>query len=294
MSGYNTECPACHELSYYFTPHNNFGYCFRPSCGYYCGSDITSARIITRSKYKEEIRAYYTKMSHYYHSCLTKEAEQYLLNRGYTLELIQKKKIGYCPPGKSHLYKGIIPQEAGLSLKNGNGFFADRITFPYIVNDTEISDIRARYITKKREEVKYKSPYNSYYQRWSDYPYNYYLHNNQKLLLTESEIKADIAVSLGYACIGLPGMNIWKSGWVIKDTQEVTIVFDNQRRNYNQVQKSIENAANHFTNVKVAVLPLLGKDKAEIDTFVLEQGKDFFDMVIRNAIPYESWRKLQQ
>lgn len=294
--GYNAECPVCpSDHAFYYTPHNNFGYCF--ACGYKTtNSDYTQIEL-ERSPRLEEIREYYSKMTMYYHSSLTKKALDYLYSRGYTDHFIKEKMIGYCPTGVSHLYSAEIASLAGLAKKDGSGFLQDRITFPYIVSHAPffVSDIRGRALSK--QEVKYLSPHGYNYTRGSDYLYNHYLMNmpsdaTGRLLLCESEIKADIALLYGFNAVGLPGMTVWKRGFIQREDQEIIICFDNQKHNYEKVQDSIKKVASRLSSVKVATLPLYG-DKSEVDTFIPKYGKELFAVIINNSLRYEDWLRLQ-
>jgi hypothetical protein len=292
MSGYKTECPQCGGLNYYYTSHNDFGYCFSPTCGYYSRAANTQTEK-KRSNKRDDIRQYYTKLTNYYHSCLSKEHRQFLYSRGYTDELIERKLIGYCPPGTSHLYRDDIAKEAGLVTANSEGFLKERIIFPYICtfNPLRITDLRGR--KTQGNGIKYLSPYGGDYKRWSDYPYNYYLHTSKRIIITEAEIKSDIGLLHGYSIVGLPGMTQWKSGFIPRDNQEIVVCFDNQRE-YRNVIEAIKRLNKHLCEFKVATLPLFGEQKAEIDTFIPKYGKDLFDNIIQNALPFNKWLALQR
>ena len=293
MSGYKTDCPQCGGLNYYYTPHNEFGYCFSPECGYHSRTEYKNYEPV-RSEKREEIRQFYLKMTQYYHSCLTREMRQFLYQRGYTDQLIDQKLIGYCPPGKSHLYRDSIAKEAGIANTQGEGFLKDRIIFPYICsyNPLTITDLRGRRI--KQEGIKYLSPYGGDYKRWSDYPYNCYLHKKSKLIITEAEIKADIGLVHGYNIMGLPGMTQWKRGFIPLDNQEIIVCFDNQQQGYKNVVAAIKKLNTKLCDFKIATLPLLGAEKAEIDTFIPKYGRVLFDSVINAALPFNQWLALQR
>lgn len=289
--GYKTTCPKCGGDNFYITPENGKSYCFSPSCNYYKNEYTETKEERIRSDYIDDIRAFYNKAAQYYHSALDKRALQYLYKRGLTDDTIQQLKIGYCPKGKSPLYTGTIPEEAGLSI-NGAAFLADRITFPYMYTNEIITEIRGRAITETT--IKYLSPRKSAYYRGADYPYNYHMRNAQKIILTEGEIKADLAVQTGYATMALPGMGTWKSGFKQQPDQQVIILFDSQSNNTRDTRAAIIKASQQLDEPLIATLPLFGEKKMDIDQFILTYGKIGFDTVVNSALSFNTWKRLQR
>jgi len=290
MKGYKTTCPVCGGNNYWYTPNNDMGHCFSPSCKYteIHGKHAIKKRV--RSDSVIEIRDYYKLAAMYYHSSLDTRAISFLHERGFTDSTIQDRQIGYVPPGKSPMYKDPIAKEAGLADAKNSAFLADRVVFPYFKNKDTIIDIRGRAIDQN-EEIKYKSPFNDSYYRGAIYPYNYDLRNNARIIITEGEIKADIACQIGFPCLALPGMGSWRHGFIQED-QEIVILFDTQE-NQREVIAAIRTIAKHIDNPFIATLPLLGKKKIDIDTFILRYGKDIFAGIINTAIPYTTWNTLQ-
>ncbi len=294
MNSYKTECPACHHDTFYVTPINGIGYCFREVCKHLEFNGQVRKKDRVRSEYIVEIREKYKDAAKYYHSSLDTNALQYLYKRGFNDKTIKDLMIGYCPHGTGPLYKDTIAKEAGLAIDK-KAFLGGRITFPYFRTKDMITDIRARAIDPE-EELKYKSPFGDVYYRGAMYPYNYHLRDSKIILITEAEIKADIAYQLGYAAMGLPGIGAWRQGFIQDDDQEVIIVFDNESNPDTQrnVIAAIRRISHKLIKPKIAVLPLFdGEKKAEIDTFVNKHGGKLFTHIINNALDYTTWNDLQ-
>lgn len=291
MSSYKTECPKCAGNALYVTPHNGVSYCFK--CGYYENDSKEEViRYKERSPHLLDIRDFYTGIAKYYHSCLTKEARSFLYQRGYDDTLIERKLIGFCPLGKSTIYASNISKLAGLAGVKNHAFLAGRITFPYYKGGI-VTDIRGRSMNK--HEIKYLSPYGDSYARGADYPYNYNSTvDNDIIVLTEGEIKSDLSDKVGIPTIGLPGMRIWKNGFVQREDQQIVICFDSQAENSADVDRAIYQIAQHIDRPKIATLPLMGQSKMDIDTFILQFGGDLYKMVINAAIDFDYWLKLKR
>jgi DNA primase len=285
MAGRKEECPECGGSNFYITNHNNLGYCF--NCTYTAHIDRSEHHSsLSRSPLLDHIRDYYDRMSNYYHSCLTPEVTAWLYQRGFTDSTIVQLRIGYCPDDSAIWYRTDVARNAGLAVQ-GKAFFANRVTFPYIGFDGVISDIRARTLEKTVEQ-KYKSPRHSAYFRGADYPYNYFLSKNKTLVLTEGEIKAAIAWQHGYPTIALPGMNTWRKGFRQQYGQDVIILLDTQPEQRYTIARAVINIAFNFDTCRVATLPSLGKEKMDIDSFLL-QAPDLFPCILQAALPYETW-----
>lgn len=294
MAGYKTDCPnpSCSGKNFYVTPDNGFGYCFNCQHSERDSDHKDSPKTVSTNV--EAIRTLYTQAARYYHSALDKDAYAYLTQRGFNDKTIKDLQIGYCPTGKSPMYKGIIAKEAGLTTYDQSAFLANRITFPYLSEDGTVTDIRGRSLDPL-DEQKYRSLLGSSYYRGALYPYNYHLHTTaRRIILTEGEIKADIAYQLDYPTMALPGMNIWRSGFKPDANKEYILLYDTQRMNYHNVQSAIIKTAQRITGIKIATMPLMGKEKQDIDTFILTYGKAAFEMVINSALDFDVWYSLQR
>lgn len=294
MKSYKTQCSQCGGDNLYVTPDNGMAYCF--NCKHVeKDNNARYSKQRRRSDNVGEIRQYYTEMASYYHGCLDGDSRNFLYGRGYTDETIQHLQIGYIPQGIHPLYRNPIAIESGLATKRYEAFLGGRISFPYFKNSTTVTDIRARALTSDNE-IKYKSPFNDAFYRGAIYPYNYQLVKKAKrVLVTEGEIKAGIAVQANFTTIGLPGILAWRDGLIQEDDQEYVIVFDNETKPNVQrdVIAAIRRVSLHLMNVKVAVLPIFDGGKAEIDTFINKFGASLFGNIIDNALDYKDWDALQ-
>jgi DNA primase (bacterial type) len=295
MKSYKATCPICGHDSFYITPDNGMGYCFRPECKHTEFNGKAQRKQRVRSDNVVEIRAVYKELAWYYHGALDSRARKYLHKRGFTDKTIEDLQIGYCPTGTLPLYRDPIAKEAGLSTAKNEAFLGDRITFPYFKDKNTVTDIRGRAIDAN-EELKYKSPFGDGVFRGAIYPYNYHLRQNTHIIIAEAEIKADIAYQLGYAAMGIPGIGSWRTGFVQEDRQRVTIVFDNESNPETQksVIAAVKKVAGQLIKPYIAVLPIFeGEKKAEIDVFILQHGGELFASIVDNALDYKTWTALQ-
>lgn len=286
MTGYKDICPKCHKDNLWITPANGVSYCFTPGCDY---KQYGTFDEITYepSKHIDEIRDYYTEITEYYHTCLDNRAEQYLLQRGITHHTINTYKIGYVPSDVHISYTSWIAQESGIAYDQRLGYapsLADRIVFPYWYKGN-VTDIRGRSFD---DDLRYKSAYGKVHFRGAIYPFNMDKSKAKVILFTEGEIKALLAEQAGYECIAVPGITMWRDGFTPCDNQRVIIVMDNQRK-HKGIKKAIMKIANRFDDVYVASLPLFGKEKQDIDSYILEYGYDSFRRVIDSALDYNTW-----
>lgn len=287
---FKTDCPTCTGNDFYVTPHNGLGFCFH--CGHWERDGQVDYKPRVRSDHIPEIRNMYAQATTYYHSALDGAARKFLINRGFTDSTIERFQIGYCPLGKNPMYKDPIAQEAGLATSIQTGFLAGRITFPYFYDDSTITDIRGRSLDPS-DPLRYKSPYNDGFYRGADHPYNYHLRCNKRIILTEGEIKADIATQIQYPAMALPGIMSWRDGLTYDPNTEYTIIFDSQRQ-MRDVRRAIAKIAEKLNNPRIGTIPLFGKEKQDIDGFIMEYGVSSFKDVVDSALPYDEWKALQR
>lgn len=275
MSSYKTTCPKCKGENFYVTPHNNTKYCF--NCGYLEKSG--ERQEIVQSEHIETIRGIYTELAQYYHSCLDKEHITYLHARGITDRAIEHFKIGFCPSSHHKLYSHPISTESGIALKK-KPFLADMIIFPYWFGDI-VTDMRGRSI-----HGGYKTCFNGTYFRGAELPYNVNDEGKQ-VILAESEIKTIAAWQVGYTAWGIPGINAHRI--VLHDN--IIICFDNQKEHRRELNRAIKHWIHTLMRVKIAVLPLRGKEKQDIDSYILTYGEQAFKNVITSALDTDTWLK---
>jgi DNA primase len=290
MSGYKDICPECNGHNFYITPENGKAYCF--NCGHYKRGENNQQAIPKRSKYKKEIRAFYKEVSEYFHRCLwdNYEALMYYFSRGITEDTIKDLSLGYVPTGRHPLCKLPECYEAGLTRDHNTWFQGGRVSFPFIVNE-EITDIWARSLTN--DEPRYLGPNHSAYQRWADYPYLYDDgYNSNTVVLTEGIIKPILPHQAKIeGTIGFPG-TLSRREFTPYKGQKVVICFDSQRKNRKQLIAAIDKKANTYPNSYVATLPLRGKDKQDIDSYIQQFGVEEYRKVIDNALPHKEWKQL--
>lgn len=290
-TSYKTNCPVCPGHNFLITEDNGMGYCF--NCGHLTyNNEHYDQKPKERSPYVDQIRVLYAQVAQYYHSALDGKARLFLINRGFTDETIQKLKIGYAPEGTNPIYKTTIAQEAGIATYAATAFLAGRVTFPYFYDEHTIIDIRGRSI-EQNDDLKYKSPYHNVYYRGADYIYNNHLTTAKEIILTEGEIKADIAVQNGFPTGAFPGMlstRIFNQ----QPDQKVILLFDSQKNDQMNINRAINRQAQKLQNPFIATLPLMGKPKQDIDSFILNYGCTTFKIVLESALPYNEWRQLQR
>lgn len=287
---YKTECPKCGGNDFYVTPSNGVGYCFH--CSYYEREDKKSESPEYEIKTSiDAIRYVYTMLAEYYHSSLTDSARMYLHSRGFDDDMIQKFRLGYIPNDvPTHLHKDAL-RDSGLYINN-KAVLGERISFPYIVND-KVTDIRGRSLDKN-DPVRYKSPLGSAQIRGALFPFNY-SDINVDHVVTEGEIKAIMSHQFGIPCVALPGIASWRPKTSQTQSRQV-IVFDSTKNKVTReiTFRAVDKTAKQLYNPYVAVLPLLGEDKMDIDSFILRRGSSEFKTIIESALPYEDWAKLQR
>jgi hypothetical protein len=264
--GYKEICPNCGGNNYYVTENNGMKYCF--NCRHW-EKDKKIVSVMRRGPIAQ-IRQEYESLTRYWHSNV-EHVRKYLNNRGITDESIQRFRLGYCPPGNHPLFN----QDNGVYLH-----FENRVTIPHIYKGT-VYDIRARALDNG--EPKYTGPHGNRYYRGADYPFNmddsHYTH-----IVTEGEFKAIVATQFGYKAVALPGITIAYKTYV---PNKYYIVLDAQE-NMVDVRKAIIRWANYGLEPYVVTLPRSNK-KIGLDDYLLEHGKQAFEMLLQLAIPYYEW-----
>lgn len=297
---YKCLCPNCGGKDLHITEHNNKAYCFECAAFYRIGAQRENTQRQRINLPIEDIRDFYSNILNFYREALQPAQRQYLTDRGIDDSSIEFFKIGFCSSARIPLYAERRAKESGLSFGDGQPFLSDRIVFPYLAVD-KITDLRGRCVNG--EEPRYKSPYHQSSLRGAIYPFNYDVAiqraREQKLLLiTEGEIKTIFAHNAGFACVGLPGMTNWRRGCVIDGDIRVVVVFDNTaaQEDKRRVDRAIYNLSRHLPEFSVATLPLLGQDKMDIDTFILNSkgGVDRFRSILDDSIEYTMYQKLRK
>lgn len=267
----------------------------------------------------------------YYHYALMKsvegeEALKYLMNRGFTEDLIKARGIGYAP-NNSHFCHDFLQQkgydielayEAGLLSRNEENFsyfdrFRDRIMFPLKNAQGRIVGYSGR--TYNNQEPKYlNSPETPIFQK-RRLLYNLdnarkSIRKNDEVILLEGfmdVIKADysglkaVVASMGTA-LSDEHMTVLK-----KLTSNVTLMFDGDFAGQEATIKTGQHLLQQGLNVFVVQLPKdmdpdeyitkYGNDKFlnfvnnEKKSFILYKVNSHKDEIINNDLAYERYLK---
>lgn len=291
-STYRTVCPNCGGNNYSVWNDASKGtYCW--NCQYTEKQSTTPVRVLRRSTRIPEIRAYYLELSKYWHSCLSTEHRNYLYSRGISDYSINSLQLGYCPPHFHPLYNAGIAVEAGVFYR-GHIQLADRITFPFLV-DKEITDFYGRALDPSAE-VKYLGLFGGAWKRGADYCY---LHNDcyipeahERIVRTEGIIKGIISRQYGVPCVCNPGTLAHRPGTTPLAGQDQIIIYDNQVHHRRELISAIKKEASYYSKPKIGTLPLRGKEKQDIDSYILEYGVTDYLRIVNGAKEYSYWLQL--
>ncbi|MGW9988078.1 DNA primase [Staphylococcus hominis] len=225
------------------------------------------------------------------------EALNYLVNRGFTEELIKSRGIGYAP-NNAHFCHDFLKQkgydielayEAGLLSRNEENFsyydrFRDRIMFPLKNAQGRIVGFSGR--TYNNQEPKYlNSPETPIFQK-RRLLYNLdnarkSIRKNDEVMLLEGfmdVIKADYAglktvvASMGTA-LSEDHMTVLK-----KLTSNITLMFDGDFAGQEATLKTGEHLLKHGLNVFVVQLP----KNMDPDEYIVKFGKEKFIEFLNN------------
>lgn len=299
-NSYKVRCPNCAGNDCWVTEHNGRAHCFECNSPFHIGEHKDRDYRDEVMLPVDDIRAFYENIQTFYQDSLKKDQQDYLMNRGFTQDLILKFRVGYCPNIKLPMYQEKVAKEAGLCFDSGDPFLVDRIIFPYIAFE-QITDLRGRCMGD--EIPRYKSPYHRAKLRGAIYPFNYDVaiqraREHKYIILTEGEIKAIIADAHGFPCVALPGMTTWRAGMIVDPDIKVVVMFDSpaSRDDKLRVDRAIANVADRIPHFSVAQLPLLGQDKMDIDTFLLNKngGPDRFKRIVESSIDYTFYKQIRK
>jgi DNA primase len=233
----------------------------------------------------------------YHHILLNTEEGQdaldYLENRGFTPEIIEKYRIGWSLPewnymAKALQRKGFSDEElvtSGLAIQRdqSNGFFdrfRGRIMFPITNENGKVIAFSGRILEKSKEEAKYmNSPESPIFQK-SQVLYNVHhargaIRKNRKIVLFEGFMdviaagKAGVDNALATMGTSLTAQHIRQ---MKRFAQEVVICFDGDDAGWEAAKRAAIALNEDKFKVEVAVLP----GKMDPDDFVKEHGSDAF------------------
>lgn len=296
--GWKVLCPSCGGNDLWYTPENNRAYCFECSANYSIGEQKNKEDIPVFDV--DKIRSFYTSVASEYHSLIDKDHREYLHSRGVDDSAIDNFQIGYCPAGHLLQYRSDIARYSGIVSRDATSWLSNRIVFPYIA-ESVVTDMRGR--SMSGEDPKYKSAFHRSYSRGAIFPYNYdraseRSRDTKRVIITEGEIKAILADVHGYAAIALPGMTSWRRNTIFPSDVDIITVFDNSAKFSDRIRvdKAIAKITRYVPNLYVALLPLLGESKMDIDSYLLHKrgGAQRFDRIINGALEYKDYVKLRR
>lgn len=233
----------------------------------------------------------------YQHILLNTEEGQaaldYLENRGFTRELIEKYRIGWSLPEWNYMAtalqrKGFSEEElttSGLAIEReqGNGYFdrfRGRIMYPIMNESGKTIAFSGRILEDTKQEAKYmNSPESPIFQK-SQVLYNVNhargaIRKNRKIVLFEGFMDV-IAASRAGVENGLATMGTSLTGQHIRAmkryAQDVVICFDGDDAGWEAAKRAAIALNEEKFKVEVAVLP----GKMDPDDYVRENGNEAF------------------
>ncbi len=247
----------------------------------------------------EGFRSYYGLVANTYHSCLSAEHKEYLFRRGLDESAIEDFGLGFCPGSPLNLYNHPLAVESGVARRDRQPVLADRIVFQYR-GEGKVTDLRGR--IWRGNDVKYKGLFSNSVRRGAVYPFNYdramiKAQQQERLIITEGEMKAILADTHGFPCIALPGVTAWRP-ITIPSNWKVIVIFDNSRDRMDKVRidRAIERVYQKMPSIYVGTLPLEQDDKQDIDSFLLGRGDraGWFERIVENSLPYTKYKELRR
>jgi DNA primase len=246
----------------------------------------------------------------FYHHLLinTKEGEaalEYLLDRGFTEESIEKFQIGYSLNSWDFVYKFLVKrgfqvelmEQAGLLVKNDEGKYFDRfrnrIMFP--IFDEKGNTIAFSGRALGEDEPKYlNSPETPIFHK-SKILYNFHLarphiRKKEKAILMEGFadcISASVAgVENTIATMGT-SLTDHHISLLKRNTNEVVICYDSDQAGLDAANRASDFLYDAGFEVKVALMP----DELDPDEYIKKYGsKSFITDIVGNCLTYVSFK----
>lgn len=292
-------CPSCNGNDLAIKQGSGFAHCFECGESYRIG-ERPDRQIDNNIVFDiDGIQQIYGEAAEYYHSCITRENEAYLLTRGIDRKAIDLFKIGFCPASINALHQKPMAKQAGLASSYGTPWLSNRITFPYISADGRVTDLRGRAISPDSER-KYLSLFHRSDARGAIYPFNYdrsmeRAMRSGTLIITEGEIKAVVADMHNFAITALPGMTSYRKALISQPGIKLVVIYDSSvvPEDRVRVDRALYKLSQHIPKFSVVTLPLFGHPKMDVDLFLIEKGADRFRYMIDNAVDYSMYKKLR-
>jgi Domain of unknown function (DUF3854) len=300
--GWKAVCPSCSGNDLWYTVDTNSAYCFECGTAYKVGDAPEVEKAASYVQHDlDAVRRVYDSAKILYRDCLVDAHKLYLQNRGIDNGIIDAFQIGFCPPTSIPLYQLDSAKLAGLCDVRGRPMLGGRVVFPYEAN-SQTTDMRGRALASD-VHPRYVSPRVDAYIRGAVYPFNYdravqRAQQTRTIIVTEGEIKAILADAHGFAAVALPGMLTWRHGLLDLANTRLVMVFDNSVDKFDRlrVDKALARLYSRLPPFDVGVLPLLGEEKQDIDSFLLHPkgGYNNFVRVVESALSYKTYRALRR
>lgn len=184
------------------------------------------------------------------------------------------------------ILSGLFYDDAGFLVPR-SAISDGRLFIPYIHKSLVV------YMRTRGSGIKYLSPK---YAQTKNHVWGKLQSKKQSVIVTEGELKAISAASHGANILALPGMNSSYETLVSilheAAIKNVVICFDTQIAHMDDVDKAAKRLSQMLVeeldiSVSRVILPLLGNDKMDIDTFIVEAGWAAFKKLIRSGgTPY--------
>ena len=204
-------------------------------------------------------------------------------DRGLSRETIKRLRLGWADGGLlTHLLASGFDIEAikDSCLVNhfGNDFLEDKITIPYF-NYGETVTIRGKKIGGKY--LSLPSPYGTARLYGIDN-----IRGESTVYIAAGEFDAAVLQQLEYACIGVPGENIWKPEWTeeLVDAKRIFILFDNDTAGKAGAEKLATKLGPRSRVVEMP-LPGPGQKKIDVSEWYVGHGKtrEDFDFLLSKS-----------
>jgi len=231
---------------------------------------------------------YEVAMAYYECMMIIPGAQNYLINRGLTLETIKKYKLGYTDGHALNLkfaHDYGLAKKVGLITSIGFESLSHRITIPNLIGDKECDFIVGRTVTN--DNIKYlgirvPKPVYGFYE----------VRNSPILFLVEGQFDWLTLRQWGYPAVTLGGNNLTKWELPIFDEKKIVIIPDND-----DVGIKAANSLKERFGSRALVLDykLFGcKDISAIAEEFGDDGERDFKEVIKNQVDWIKELSLSQ
>jgi Zn ribbon nucleic-acid-binding protein len=324
-SKYKFDCPNCRsEKTLHVDPEKSGGPCICTSCGYRTNV-VSIAKTINEtvvySKEVEERVVDWDLLTDVYTTAVKigtiRDAHiEWARKRGIVVNTTREpnknsmilRSSDMLLNNLQEIYTQKQLEEAGLLIeKNGMYYnsgllYPNKIVIPYFNYKGICVYIRSRAINSA-ETIRYMSPSGVPGRQFS-WGWDTFIENEEYLIITEGEFKAQAAKQLGFNCIALSGMQTGQKEVAIecskRKVSKVYIMFDTETEvtsNGIPKQNAVNSAVNRLAELLLryrirpykSSLPSLGQSKMDIDTFVLISGnnaKENLLEVLKASVPF--------